>query len=209
MYAENSAVVLVDDDLNDAVTALVFGNISARITKRVALDLSVKTLSLNGLARLAYACNLRVGVDYSGDRVVVHSVLLAEDIVYADLALAVCGMSKHRLAVDVACRPNAGNVSFAVFARNDCASFCENADIFETETCSRGTSAYGNENAVSFNCLCFAADFVVYAVGTNGGNLCGEKELNALLLVVLEQERGNFAVCRTCDVVEHFDNLNV
>ena len=206
MNAKDLSVLLVDDELDDTVAALVLGNIASAVLERVALDLRIKTLCLDRLCGFADRGDLGVGVNDCGNGIIVHSVGLAEHIVDGNLALAVCGVGKHGLAVHVACRPDVCNVCLKLIVCNDSASLGKNADVLKTDALSHCASAYRYKNGICLCALLLAAQLIVHAVGADRCDLCAEKELYALLYVVFVKDLADLAVGRACDMIKHFDN---
>ena len=69
-----------------------------------------------------------------------------------------------------------------------------------------GAATDGNEDSVGLGRLFLTVDLVVDAVGTDGGNLGAEKELHALLHIVLVEDLADLAVGGTGNVIQHFDD---
>ena len=115
-------------------------------------------------------------------------------------------MSKHALAVHVACRPNACYVGLELIVGNDGASFGKNTDVLKADALSHCATADRNEHCISRCALFLAVYLVVYAVLANGCYLCAEKEVYTLLNVVLVKDLGDFGIGGACDMIEHLDN---
>ena len=207
MNTYDSVVLLVNDHLADAVSAFVFGEITSAVRHGKLLDLNVVALGFCGSLGLADGADLGVSVNDGRDGVVSHSVLLAEDVVDGDLAFTVGGMSKHDLAVYIACGVEAGYACLHIFVGDYRAAFHNGVEGLATVALRDSAAADGAKHLVGGGDFDLTVGRLeLNAFGEDCRYLAAEVELNALGFVVAEEYLGYFRVRGSGDVVEHLDD---
>ena len=200
-------MLLVHQDLAQAVAALVLGHKAAGIAHGQLLDLVIDALRLRFFLGQAAGGDFRLGVDDGRVGVIAHDVLLAQDGVDAYLGLAVGGVSQHDVAVAVACGEHAVDVGAALRVHDDAGAVGLDADVLKADALNVGAAADGEQHLVG-------RDFDLLAVGRFGDDLAlfdgqalvAQQEGDALLFQLLLEQRADFAVGRAGDVIEHLDH---
>ena len=190
----------------DAVTAGVLGHVATAVVHRDTGHLERDALGLTALFRFADAADFRVGVDDRGYGVVTHEVAFAEQGIDHHFGFAVGDMGEHPDSVDVAGGIDARNVGLAPLIDDDASLFHQDAEVFQAKTGGHRAAADGEQDLGRSDRLLAGAVLEIDGAVLDRGDRAVEREDDALLFVVLLQNRGNLAIGRPGDLVEHFDH---
>ena len=101
MTAYQTLLIGVNHQLDKALTAVGFGQVTAGIGHRKLDFLNIHTQLLCTFLAVANGSHLRVGVDDGRDYIVTHFVGLAQHVVHSNFCFPVSGVRQHYLAVAV------------------------------------------------------------------------------------------------------------
>ena len=210
VHADDVALLLVDEDLANAVRALVLGHEAPGIAHGQLLHLVIDALLPALLLGAAHGGDFGVGVDHRRVGVVAHAVALAQDGVDGDLGLAIGGVGQHVVAVHVADGVHVRHVGAALRVGGDSLTGEAHADALQAQTLHVGAAADGQEHLVGgYGALLASGILDPDLAGLHGQALVAQQEAHALLLQLLLQQRGDLPVGCACDVIQHLHHRDL
>ncbi|KAK4045465.1 hypothetical protein OUZ56_033089 [Daphnia magna] len=203
-------LVGVGDDLDEA-GGFADGEGAGERRERELADLDREPLLLALLLGEADGRDLRIGEDGAGDADPVLRRLVAGDDFCNDFALFARLVGEHRLAADVADRPDVGDVRAADDVARDEAPLDLDADLFEAEAGAVRAHADGDEDDVADDLLGLSADFDVHgdrAVGVLhvAERLGALEELRAVLRHLALDDGGDVGIDAGEHLIGHFND---
>ena len=210
VHADDVALLLIDENLADAVRTLVLGHEATGVAHGQLLHLVIDALLPALLLGAAHGGDLGVGVDHRRVGVVAHAVALAQDGVDGDLGLAVGGVGQHVVAVHVADGVHIRHIGAALRVGGDARTGEAHADALQAQALHVGAAADGQKHLVGGHGALLAARILdPHLAGLHGQALVAQQEAHTLLLKLLLEQGGDLPVGGSGDVIQHLHHRDL
>lgn len=211
---EDAVSLGISEDLDDTLS--IIDSASTRVGHEGELaDLVLDALSLEVLLVLTDGGDLRVGVDDTGDGVVVDVAVLASHDLDSGNTFLLGLVGEHGTSDNITDGVDRGDVGAEVVVNLDHAAVKSDTELLETEAISVGTTTSGDEDDITLDNLGLTGSVVLgsdldnITLADDALDMLAEHEVELLLLKGLLEGLGNLKINTRGDAVSVTDDSHL